>query len=152
MELTLSILMDAFFVAPLVWCACSDWKTRTVSNLPIVLLLCLGLAHTALMFMTSHTWWPYPSGLLLCVPFIIAWFRNGMGAGDVKLIMGVGLYLGLLNTLVSFALMIPMLAVLTVRSWYKSRTIKSAIPFAPVLTIGAAGAVALKYLCVLMCF
>lgn len=146
MELILSILMDAFFVALLVWCACTDWKTRTVSNLPIVLLLCLGLAHTALMVWNGGTWWIYPAGLLLSVPFIIAWLKNGMGAGDVKLIMGISLYLGLLNTLVSFVLMIPLLVILMVHSWRKNKTIKSAMPFAPVLAFGAGGTVILGYL------
>lgn len=150
MELALCILMDAFFIVLLVWCACTDWKTRTVSNLPVVLLLCLGLAHTALMLLTGNSWWPYPAGLLLSVPFFIAWCRNGMGAGDVKLIMGIGLYLGLPGTLVSFALMVPLLAALTVRSWRKNKTIKNAIPFAPVLTFGAGGAVILGYLYALM--
>lgn len=150
MELTLSILMDAFFIAILLWCARTDWKTHTVSNLPVALLLCLGLAHTALMFLNGNTWWQYPAGLLFSVPFIIAWLRNGMGAGDVKLIMGIGLYLGLLHTLVSFGLMVPLLAVLTIYLWRKNRTIKSAIPFAPVLAFGAGGAVIIGYLYALM--
>jgi|AGTN01.2.fsa_nt_gi Type IV leader peptidase family. len=150
MDLILSILMDAFFVALLVWCACADLKTRTVPNLPVVLLLGLGLAHTALMLMNSLIWWTYPAGLLLSIPFIIAWLKNSMGAGDVKLIMGIGLYLGLLNTLVSFALMIPLLVILTVHSWRKNKTVKSAIPFAPVLAFGAGGAVILGYLYALM--
>lgn len=152
MELILSILMDAFFVALLVWCACTDWKTRTVSNLPIVLMLLLGLAHTALMCLNSGTWWTYPAGLLLSVPFIVAWLKNSMGAADVKLILGIGLYLGLLNTLVSFVLMIPLLVILTVHSWRKNKTVKNAIPFAPVLAFGAGGAVILGYLYALMQF
>lgn len=146
MELALSILMDAFFVGLLLWCSYTDWKTRTVSNLSVALLLCVGLAHTALMLLTGNTWWQYPAGLLLTVPFFVAWLRNNMGAGDVKFIMGITLYLGLLNTLVSFALMVPVLIILMVRSWLKSKTVKCRIPFAPVLAFGAAGAVALGYL------
>lgn len=69
-----------------------------------------------------------------------------MGVGDVKLIMGIGLYLGLLNTLVSFILMLPLIVILTVRSWRKNKTVKSAIPFAPVLAFGAGGAAILGYL------
>ena len=142
----LSILMDAFFIALLIWCAYTDWKARTVLNLCIALLLGLGLARTALIILNDGTCWTYPAGLLLSVPFIIAWLKNAMGAGDVKLIMGIGLYLGLLNTLVSFTLMIPLLVILTVHSWRKNKTVKSAIPFAPVLAFGAGGAVILGYL------
>lgn len=146
----LSILSDAFFIALLVWCARTDWKTRTVSNQSIILLLCLGLVHMTLMILADITWWTYPTGLLLSVPFVIAWLKNGMGAGDVKLVMAISLYLGLLNTLVCFALMVPVLGILTVRFWVKTKTIKGVIPFAPVLAFGAIGAVALGYLYALM--
>ena len=107
MELLLSVLTDALFIFLLAWCAYTDIKKRIVSNPSVILLLCLGLVHTAIMLLAGNTWWTYPAGLLLSVPFVIAWLRNGMGAGDVKLIMTISLYLGMLNTLVSFALMVP---------------------------------------------
>ncbi len=147
MELLLSILTDALFVSLLAWCSYTDIKKRIVSNPSVILLLCLGLVHMALMVLAGNTWWTYPAGLLLSVPFVIGWLRNGMGAGDVKLIMAIGLYLGLLNTLVSFALMVPVLAVLMIRSWTKTKTLKGvAIPLTPVIAFGATGAVALGYL------
>ena len=141
MNNSLRILMDAFFIALLAWCAYMDIHTRTVSNIAVVLLLCLGLAHTVLIGLSGSAWWPYPAGLALAVPFFIVWLKNGMGAGDVKLIMGIGLYLGLAGTLVSFALMLPCMAILLIRSWIRNKTLKSTIPFAPVLTFGAGGVI-----------
>jgi prepilin signal peptidase PulO-like enzyme (type II secretory pathway) len=91
-------------------------------------------------------WWTYSAGMALAVPFFVTWLRDGMGAGDVKLVMGICLYLGVLNMLIAFALMIPALIGLMVRSWIKTKTFKSAIPFAPVLAFGAGGAVVLGYL------
>jgi Flp pilus assembly protein protease CpaA len=146
MELLLSVLTDALFIFLLVWCSYTDIRKRTVSNIAVLLLLCLGLIHTTLMLLAGNTWWTYPAGLLLSIPFIIVWLRNGMGAGDVKLIMAISIYLGLLNTLVSFALMVPVLGILMARSWIKNRTLKGAIPFAPILAFGAGGAVILGYL------
>lgn len=142
---SLSILMDAFFITLLVWCSYTDIKTRIVSNVSFILILCLGLAHILLILLTDNAWWPYPAGLLLCVPFLLAWLKNGMGAGDVKLMMGIGLYLGLLNTLVSFTLMIPVLILCMLHSRRKNGTVRNAIPFAPVLAFGAGGAVILGY-------
>lgn len=142
----LGILLDPIFIALLVWCAYIDWKTRTVSNLPIVLLLCVGLMHMALVLLTSNAWWLYPAGALLSAPFLFAWVKNSMGAADVKLIIAIGLYLGLVNTLLSFILMVPILAVLMVYSWIKHKTLKCRIPLAPVLAIGAVAAVAFGYL------
>ena len=150
MEALMSILMDAFFIALLSWCGISDMKKRLIPNLAIAILLCLGVAHVGLMVIIHNTWWTYPAGLVFTIPFFIAWMRNSLGAGDVKLVMAVALYLGLLNTLVSYALMIPVLVGLTVRSWLKNRTVKHQIPFAPIIAFGAFGAVLLGYLYVLI--
>jgi len=146
MNTILGILMDAFFIALLAWCAYTDIRTRTVSNMSIILLLCLGLVHTILLIISVNTWWAYPAGLALCIPFSIAWFKNVMGAGDVKLLMGISLYLGLLNTIIAFALMVPVMTVLIIRSWVQKKTLKQRIPFAPVLAFGAFGATVLGYL------
>jgi len=145
MVLKLYILMDALFIALLVWCAYTDLKTRTVSNISVVLMLGLGLAHTALMLLTGGAWWLYPAGLAMGVPFFIAWLRGHIGAGDVKLIMCIGLYLGLINTLQTFAFMLPVLIVLLILFRRKNETVTSMIPFAPVLAIGAGGVMLAGY-------
>lgn len=145
----LSILMDVFFIALLLWCSYTDIRKRIVSNLTIALLLCLGFAHTILMTLTGIPWWTYPAGMILAVPLFLAWLRGYMGAGDVKLVMAIGLYMGLLNTVIAFALIVPLLAILMIRSLIKNKTLKGAIPLAPVLAFGAFGAVALGYLYVL---
>lgn len=150
MNITLGILTDAFFIALLIWCAYTDTRTRAVPNTAIVLLLCLGLAHTVLIGLSGSVWWPYPAGLTLAVPFFIVWLKGGMGAGDVKLLMGIGLYLGVLTTLIAFALMVPALIGLMVSSWLKAKTLKSAIPFAPVLALGASGVVLAGYIIIIL--
>jgi Flp pilus assembly protein protease CpaA len=129
--------MDAFFIALLVWCSSTDIRSRTVSNLPVFLMLCLGIVHTALIAQAGGTWWTYPAGMVFAIPFFISWLRGGMGAGDVKLVIVITLYLGLLNAIIAFVLMVPVLAVLMVKSLIKKKTLKCRIPFAPVLSIGA---------------
>jgi Flp pilus assembly protein protease CpaA len=98
------------------------------------------------MLFTGRTWWQCPAGLFLSIPFFIAWLRNGIGAGDVKLIAVASLYLGFLNTLVAFALMIPILLALLAWSWFSHKSLKCRVPFAPVIGVGASGAVLLGYL------
>lgn len=150
MELLFGILTDAFFIVLLVWCSYTDIRKRTVSNLAVILILCLGLTHTVLMGLAGNTWWTFPAGMAMAVPFFVAWLRGQMGAGDVKLVMGICLYLGVLNTLIAFALMVPALIVLMVRSWIKTKTFKRSIPFAPVMALGAGSAVAIGYLYALL--
>ena len=152
MEFFVCVLMDAFFIGLLLCCCYTDMRKRIVSNVTIALILCLGIAHTVFTALTGSIWWTYPAGMVLAIPFFIAWLRGQMGAGDVKLIMAIGLYLGLLNTVITFVLMAPFLAILMVRSQIKTGTFKRAIPLAPVLAFGAIGAVALGYLYVLFQF
>ena len=146
MEIALGILTDAFFIALLIWCAYTDIRTRTVPNTAVVLLISLGLAHTVLIGLSGSAWWPYPAGLALAVPFFVFWLKGGMGAGDVKLLMGICLYLGLAGTLLSFVLMMPMLITCMIYSLRKHGTLRHAIPFAPVLAFGAGTAVIAGYL------
>jgi len=151
MNIIMSVLMDAFFIALLAWCSYTDLRTRTISNMAVILLLCLGFAHTVLMGLTSSAWWLYPAGMALAVPFLTVWLKNGIGAGDVKLLAGIGLYLGLFNTLIAFVLMVPAITAFIIRSWIQKKTLKQRIPFAPVLAFGAIGATAAGYLCALTC-
>jgi len=138
--------MDALFLCLLLWCSISDMRKRTISNYLIVALMCLGLAHTVDALLAGVAWWQYAAGVLLSIPFFIVWLRNGMGAGDVKLIAAVGLYLGLMNTLAAFVLMIPIFPGLLAWSRLKHKTLKWRIPLAPMISAGAAVAILLGYL------
>ncbi len=152
MNMILGILTDAFFITLLLWCSCTDIRKRNVSNMTVILLLCFGIVHTVIIALSGILWWTYPAGMILAVPFFLAWLRGHMGAGDVKLILAIGLYLGLFNTMIAFVLMVPLLAILMIRSQIKTKTLKGAIPLAPVLAFGAIGAVVLGYLYVLFQF
>ncbi len=146
MNITLGILMDAFFIALFVWGSYTDIRNRTVSNLAVILMLCLGIAHAILIALAADTWWTYPAGMVFAIPFFISWLRGGMGAGDVKLVIAITLYLGLLNAVIAFALMVPVLAVLMIKSLIQKKTLKCRMPFAPVLALGTFGAILTGYL------
>ncbi len=146
----LCILTDAFFITLLIWCSYTDIRKRKVSNVSIILLLCLGIVHTVLMRLAGNTLWAYPAGIALAVPFFVTWLRGQMGAGDVKLVMGISLYLGVLNALIAFFLMVLVLIGFIAYSWVKAKTFKRAIPLAPVLALGAGVAVAIGYLYALL--
>jgi Flp pilus assembly protein protease CpaA len=142
----LSVLPDAFFITLLAWCSYTDIKSRYISNKVIVLMLSLGIARMIWALFNSRTWVQYPAGLMLSLPFYTAWLKNSMGAGDVKLIIAIALYMGLFNTLIVFAFIVPEIAVMLLHSWSKHKTIKFKIPFAPVIGICASGTIVLEYL------
>jgi leader peptidase (prepilin peptidase)/N-methyltransferase len=142
---SLSILTDALFISLLVWCSYTDLKRRIVSNIAIVILLCLGVAHYITVLYTGLEWSRYPAALLVAIPFFIAWLKGKMGAGDVKLIIAAGLYLGLANIMIAFLLMVPLLIVLMIFSVTKGKQKKHLIPLAPVIAFGGIGTLILRY-------
>ena len=145
MELIAGVLMDAFFLALLLGCSITDIKRRIIPNKMSALLFCLSIVQTAFTVLMGGTWWQHPAGVTLAVPFFVAWLKDGMGAGDVKLVMAIAQYLGFMNTVLAFALMVPVLIGLMVFSLVKIKTVKLQIPIAPLLSIGAGGSVLIKY-------
>lgn len=93
----------AIMVPGILWASWIDYKERRVPNW-------LNGAIAALGFMAQAYFWGWQGvtlGLLgMCVGFatlIIPWLMHGMGAGDVKLMMAIGVWLGPWLTFVSFA-------------------------------------------------
>ena len=133
-------LTDAFFIAQLAMVAANtDIRKRMVSNMSVILLLCLGIVHTVLIGLAGNTWWIYPASIALAVPFVHSWLRDGMGAGDVKLVIAI--------SFLSWAAECDFRFYFygSCSYWFdgafmdKTKTLKSTIPFAPVLAFGAGG-------------
>lgn len=144
--LAVGILQDALFIALLIWCSVSDLIKREIPNTIILLLLGLGAAHLAVLVCLGSPWYEYALGMLLAMPFFIAWTRELLGGGDVKLVFAMGLYLGVCLTLVSLAFTLLVCAGLLIWRAARRRNVHVRIPLAPTLTLGAAVATMLSYL------
>ncbi|MCW2950043.1 MAG: prepilin peptidase [Thermoleophilia bacterium] len=94
----------------------------------------------------SHDWWwvevlaaSAGAGLFLLLP-VIATRGRGMGFGDVKLVVGIGAFLGAPAAVGLFAgflaALVPALFLIVTRGVARGR--KSSIPFGPFLALGAA--------------
>lgn len=97
-ELTLLLLIPAILYASWI-----DYAERRVPNWLNALIAITGLGVQG----AYHGWAGLGDGLLgLLVGFgllIVPWMMHGMGAGDVKLMAAIGVWLGAWLTLVSFA-------------------------------------------------
>jgi len=81
-----------------------DYAERRVPNWLNALLIVIGFAAQAVYFGTDGMatgFWGMLTGFGL---LIVPWLMHGMGAGDVKLLAAIGVWLGPLMTFYSFAL------------------------------------------------
>ncbi len=94
----------AILVPGVLWASWIDYAQRRVPNWLNASLMVIGFAVQAAFF----GWAGVSTGFLgLLTGFgllIIPWLMHGMGAGDVKLMAAIGVWLGPLMTLYSFAL------------------------------------------------
>jgi leader peptidase (prepilin peptidase)/N-methyltransferase len=132
-------LIEAFFVAVLVWVSAIDIERHVIPNVIVLPAAGLVLAAQIAAFPGQTVEWVVSavaaSGLLLVAALV---YPAGLGMGDVKLALLLGAALG---RLVAPALLLGFFAtaiaglVLSSRHGLKAR--KQAIPFGPFLAFGA---------------
>lgn len=144
------LLLDILFMLILIICSIIDIKKRIVPNTCIVLLLVIGIAKVILDNIACYPWWMHITGLVYTIPFFITWNKNQMGAGDVKIIVAISLFLGLFNSLISFCFMIAALLLYVMFAWIKKKDLKQSIPLAPFISIGFLGFITLKHFLLLI--
>jgi Flp pilus assembly protein protease CpaA len=140
------ICKDALFVSLLIWCSVSDLRKREIPNAAILLMLGLAAVHLIGAIILGLPWYVYPPGALFAAPFFFGWRKGLFGGGDVKLLFATGLYLGVCLTLITFEVMLAVCTALLISRAVRRSGVRVRLPLAPVLSLGAAAAVALSYL------
>jgi len=109
----------------------ADISTKSVENIYPFTILVIALTNNWL----KGTPISYLMGLLLAIPFIIAFYLNKFGGADVKLIIALSIYLGFYNSfiLIISALVSSLIIELIKRVRTKS---KDSYPFVPYLFFG----------------
>ena len=148
-----SILLDALFICTLLWVALTDIKKREIYNVTSVIVALLGIAGAILSVIQELPIIDHLLGLILATLSIIPGLKGVMGGGDFKLLLGTGLYLGLVQSVIAIVMSAP--AVLCLSAYYllKEKTLKSIrIPLAPLIGIGCLGSVGLKWITIVYHF
>lgn len=135
------VLSGAFFLAGLGWASVTDIRKRLIPNQAILAMLLLGILNLGLAIFLQQTWWVYPTGLMIALPFLGAWLRGWMGAGDVKLILTCGFFLGLPASLAMIALMLVLLIVIAICLAISHQPMKTKIPLGPVIATACSGVI-----------
>ena len=149
---TISYIYYAFMFSLLVVIAIYDLKHKIIPDLLSFIFgafafVGLFLFSNFIFFIHFPTILEFLSGILTAFPFAFFWFISGgkwMGFGDAKLALGIGWLLGLIGALsglvVAFwsgAIVGIILVILSKKHKINSMGMKSEIPFAPFLVLGA---------------
>jgi len=135
------ILADAFFILLLCWCSVNDIRKRQIPNRAILLMLIVGILNAFVCTAAGQIWWYYPAGLMIGLPFILSWLKSKMGAGDAKLMLVCGLFLGLPAALISTGLMLIILFGIAIHLLFTKRGLKTRIPLGPVIAFSFAATI-----------
>lgn len=132
----LLLITDIAFMLILIICIITDIKKRIVPNTCIVLLLVICVIKVILDNLIGYPWWMHVAGLVYTIPFFIEWNKNQMGAGDVKMILVICMYLGLFYTVIFFIGMAIALLVYVLITWMRGMDLTISIPLVPFIMIG----------------
>lgn len=140
-----SIILDILFLVLIIICSITDIQKRIVTNSCIILLLILGIIKTVINISIGYPWWFNLVGIVYVIPFFVAWLNNKMGAGDVKLILVISLYLGVFSSLFAFIFMAIFLLVYALVAKILRKDLTKSIPLVPFILVGFIGCIVVRY-------
>ena len=94
LEILLTGLTSAVFLVLMVRISWLDWKHRIIPNRLIAMLLALSIIQLLSQSNEGQSVWINLLALLPGLIFIPAWIQGKIGAGDIKLLLVCGLFLG----------------------------------------------------------
>ncbi len=113
-----------------------DYRTMEIPDLLPAIIFLLGV----ILCLVEGYWFLHIQGLvLMLVVFVVPliFVKGGFGGGDVKFAGAIGFFLGLHVTIVALEIALVTGALYgIVYAVYKSKTLKTHIPFGPFLTLG----------------
>ncbi len=137
----------AFIFSLLIVIAVYDLKHKIISDKLVLIfsiVTFLGLFFITLFGFYPHwpSLWDFLSGIIIALPFALLWLVSKgawMGLGDAKLAVGLGWLLGLMQALSGLVLAFwsGALVGIILLIVSKKHSMKSEIPFAPFLVLGA---------------
>ena len=141
-----SVLLDALFLCLLAFVSIKDVLKRIIPNGAIIVLMILSLFNLGLVILSGFSWWIYPTGLLIGLPLIAFWNKGWLGAGDAKLVLVCGFFLGLFQGLLMLGLFSGLLLVIRIFCYFRQLNHKTKIALGPAISLAAACALMIKYL------
>jgi len=109
---------------------------RIIPNSATACLFLLGALRMALLTISGSSIFPNILAVIILLPGLILWQKGKIGGGDMKLLLGMGLYMGIWQMAIACTgMLVPCLMLLLSKAIRKEKLTR--IPLAPVLLMGA---------------
>ena len=140
----IELILDVIFLCILAMCSITDLKKRIIPNYAAACLFLLGLLQITVLLVSGESILPNILAVAVSLFGLIAWRCGKIGGGDIKLLLGIGLYLGIWRMAIScIGMALPCLIFLLWQLIRKYRPER--VPLAPFLLIGCIFTVILTY-------
>ena len=143
---TSQCILDLLFLMSLIWCAASDWRSRTIPNRAILGIAVLGMAQLGFALGIRASIWPQ----LAAIPFFgvlyLWWTKELLGGGDVKLMALICLYMGIGRAAIAFEICLAALCAIYFATAKGSKRLKRRkVALAPPLALGCVCVIVCQY-------
>jgi leader peptidase (prepilin peptidase)/N-methyltransferase len=135
---SLEVLVGISFIAILVWISWTDLKSRIIPNISVAALLFLGMIHLICQVIQGQSIWPALFGLLIGLPFLPAWHLGKIGAGDIKLLIACGFFLGLPGGILILGNVLILSFIAALICFFRKQPLHIQIPFGPLICASSA--------------
>lgn len=130
-------LKAVLFDCILIFVSFIDYEHRIIPNKIVLLSLIIGFIFS---FFPKYYFYDSLEGMLFGggILFLLALIPNVLGGGDIKLMLALGLFLGLKRVVIAILLAFVLASCISLLLIiFKIKTIKDYIPFAPFLALGS---------------
>jgi len=131
---SLEILVGISFIAILVWISWTDLKSRIIPNISVAALLFLGMIQLICQVIQGQSIWPAVLGLSIGLPFLPAWYLGKIGAGDIKLLIVCGFFLGLPGGILMLGIVLILSFIAALICLFRKQPLHIQIPFGPLIS------------------
>jgi leader peptidase (prepilin peptidase)/N-methyltransferase len=141
---TVEWLLSLSFIIQLARISWIDIKSRIIPNTLIMLLFLTGVINLIAITVTGQNIWLLLLGVMVGMPFIPSWLKGQIGAGDIKLVMACGFFLGFLDGMWMLVLILMISMTLALLFLVRKKTLHVQIPFGPVIAASATALILIR--------
>lgn len=137
LEILLKGLIGAVFLVLMIRISWLDWKHRIIPNRLIAMLIALGVVQLTVQTLRGHPFWINLLALLPGLIFIPAWIHGKIGAGDIKLLLACGLFLGWPSGFYMFLILLILMSFMAAYFLFRKQSLHIQFPLGPLIGASA---------------